>query len=68
MKMEMKDGTETVVINNGNFVEETEGEGEVELSSCKFSHLLASKDRDFLLSSTGAQVFSPLFLSIAATC
>lgn len=62
MKMEMKKEVETVVINNGNFVEEEE------LSSCKFSHLLASKDRDFLLSSTGAQVFSPLFLSIAATC
>lgn len=56
--MEMKDGTETVVVNNGNFVEEEER---------KFSHLLASKDRDFLLSPTGVQVFSPLFTSVAAT-
>lgn len=47
MKMEMKDGTQAQ--NNGNF-------GEV--SRSKFSELLATRDRDFLLSPTGAQVLS----------
>jgi len=57
----MKGGTTTtqaVVNSNGNFVEEEA------VSSFKFSHLLASKDRDFLLSPTGTQV---LYLSIAPT-
>ncbi|AES74069.1 putative protein-disulfide reductase [Medicago truncatula] len=57
MRMEMKGGTTTttqaVVNSNGNFVEEEEEEA---VSSFKFSYLLASKDRDFLLSSTGTQV------------
>jgi hypothetical protein len=48
--MEMKGGTQAVVNSNGNFVEEEA------VSSFKFSHLLASKDRDFLLSPTGTQV------------
>ncbi|TKY75279.1 nucleoredoxin 2 [Spatholobus suberectus] len=48
MRAEMKDGTKVVVVNdNGN-------SGKV--STSKFSHLLASQDRDFLLSPTGAQV------------
>ncbi|KAG5033776.1 hypothetical protein AAZX31_04G020300 [Glycine max] len=43
MKAEMKDGAPQVVMNhNGNHG--------------KFSHLLASQDRDYLLSPTGAQV------------
>lgn len=61
----MKGGTTTttqaVVNSNGNFVEEEEEEA---VSSFKFSYLLASKDRDFLLSSTGTQV---LYLSIPLT-
>lgn len=65
MRMEMKGGTTTttqaVVNSNGNFVEEEEEEA---VSSFKFSYLLASKDRDFLLSSTGTQV---LYLSIPLT-
>ncbi|MCI53570.1 nucleoredoxin, partial [Trifolium medium] len=61
MRMEMKKDigaiNQAVVNNNGNFVEEEEEA----VSSFKFSHLLASKDRDFLLSPSGAQVFfSPL--------
>jgi hypothetical protein len=47
--MEMKKDIGAI---NGNFVEEEEA-----VSSFKFSHLLASKDRDFLLSPSGAQVF-----------
>ncbi|KAK7310990.1 hypothetical protein RJT34_08824 [Clitoria ternatea] len=47
MRTEMKDGTRVVVSDNG--ISE-------ELSVSKFSHLLASKDRDFLLSPSGAQV------------
>ncbi|KAL5144355.1 putative nucleoredoxin 2 [Glycine soja] len=41
-KAEMKDGAQVVVNDNGNYG--------------KFSHLLASQDRDYLLSPTGAQV------------
>ena len=49
MKAEMKDGAPQVVMNhNGNHG--------------KFSHLLASQDRDYLLSPTGAQV---LYLSLS---
>ncbi|RDX96347.1 RNA pseudouridine synthase 2, chloroplastic, partial [Mucuna pruriens] len=47
MKTETEDGTQVVVNDNGN-------SGKVSIS--KFSHLLASQDRDFLLSPTGAQV------------
>ncbi|XP_020219816.1 probable nucleoredoxin 2 [Cajanus cajan] len=47
MRAEMKDGTQVVVHDNGN-------SGKVSIS--KFSHLLASQDRDFLLSPTGSQV------------
>lgn len=49
MRMEMKDGTEALVNNNGHCEEE-------QVSSLKLSHLLASKDRDFLLAPSGAQV------------
>ena len=38
----MKDGAQVVLNDNGNYG--------------KFSHLLASQDRDYLLSPTGAQV------------
>ncbi|XP_027355338.1 probable nucleoredoxin 2 [Abrus precatorius] len=48
MRTEMKDGSTRVMVRgNGN-------SGEVSIS--KFSHLLASKDRDYLLSPTGVQV------------
>lgn len=45
----MKDETQALVMNNNGYFGE-------EVSSSKFSHLLASKDRDFLLSPSGAQV------------
>jgi hypothetical protein len=53
MKKDIGAINEAIVNNNGNFVEEEEEA----ISSFKFSHLLASKDRDFLLSPSGAQVF-----------
>ena len=53
----MKEVTQSVVKDNGN-----SGSGEV--SSLRFSHLLASKDRDFLLSPTGAQVLSFPIISL----
>ncbi|XP_073224986.1 probable nucleoredoxin 2 isoform X2 [Cicer arietinum] len=48
-RMEMKDGTRAPVSNNGYF-------GGEQISTSKFSQLLASSHRDFLLSPTGAQV------------
>jgi hypothetical protein len=50
MKKDIGAINEAIVNNNGNFVEEEEEA----ISSFKFSHLLASKDRDFLLSPSGA--------------
>lgn len=50
----MKDGTRAPVSNNGYF-------GGEQISTSKFSQLLASSHRDFLLSPTGAQVLRPSF-------
>jgi len=53
---EMKDDFQALPLN---------GESQ-QLSSSRFSSLLASKDRDYLISSTGAQVLSPpLSLSLS---
>jgi hypothetical protein len=53
---EMKDDFQALVLN-------TNGDSQ-QLSSSRFSSLLASKDRDYLLSPTGAQVLS-LSLSLS---
>ena len=47
---------------DGNFEALTNGDYEEQVSSSRFSSLLESRDRDYLLSSTGLQV---LFLSLS---
>ena len=46
---------------DGNFEALTNGDYEEQVSSSRFSSLLESRDRDYLLTSTGLQV---LFLSL----
>ena len=47
---------------DGKFEALTNGDDEEQVSSSRFSSLLESRDRDYLLSSTGLQV---LFLSLS---